>query len=475
MALPEQRPTDTGPITDESSDDTADGLSSPLRCVLAACLVGAACIHLAMVPTHAGEWLAEGIAFALAGWLQPALAVAIVVRPSRMILAVCAVANLVFIVAWAWTRTAGPPFGPEAGIQHRTGFVDITCVVLEAAVVVFACVALARPRLGSRLDSSGLVLLSAIPVVIVALATTAIVSPSATQHDHAAADDHDHNAMSAPTDHSATPMDHSHTTDAAATPTAAAGDHEHGNDHGNASATAAPVDDSGLALLANGEMAHMYGPDQPLDATTQTVLRHQLALTRLISDRFPTLKDAMDHGSTHQGAFGPGLGIHMSIPTSNMPDGPAPDQSLPVIPGTLTDAQIMHPANLMYAGTDSDSPIAGFMYTAMAAGEPEGFAGPNDHWHTHGKLCIKMNGPGGKIEVLHNAEKTPEGCTSAGGMFIPQTTYMVHVWTVPGYESNRGVFSDINPSLTCPDGTYYSVPQQDADKYQLNSCRSNPS
>jgi hypothetical protein len=35
---------------------------------------------------------------------------------------------------------------------------------------------------------------------------------------------------------------------------------------------------------------------------------------------------------------------------------------------------------------------------------------------------------------------------------------MVHVWTVPGYESDTGVFSEVSPALTCPDGTYYTKP-----------------
>ena len=54
------------------------------------------------------------------------------------------------------------------------------------------------------------------------------------------------------------------------------------------------------------------------------------------------------------------------------------------------------------------------------------------------------------IEVLHPVEKTAESCQSINGVFIEQTTFMVHVWTIPGYESNRGVFSDINPAIACP-------------------------
>jgi hypothetical protein len=32
------------------------------------------------------------------------------------------------------------------------------------------------------------------------------------------------------------------------------------------------------------------------------------------------------------------------------------------------------------------------------------------------------------------------------------------VWTVPGYESSLGTFSDLNPKITCPDGTYHRIP-----------------
>jgi hypothetical protein len=49
-------------------------------------------------------------------------------------------------------------------------------------------------------------------------------------------------------------------------------------------------------------------------------------------------------------------------------------------------------------------------------------------------------------------------CEAEGGSLMEFSGYMVHVWTVPGYESELGVFSDLNPKLTCPDGTYHRVP-----------------
>jgi hypothetical protein len=45
-----------------------------------------------------------------------------------------------------------------------------------------------------------------------------------------------------------------------------------------------------------------------------------------------------------------------------------------------------------------------------------------------------------------------------GGSFIAFTGYMVHVWNVPGYESPEGMFTELNPRITCPDGTYDRIP-----------------
>jgi hypothetical protein len=261
---------------------------------------------------------------------------------------------------------------------------------------------------------------------------------------------------------------------AASTPTTrATADHDgdgHAMEHemdGMAGADPADFDDKGLSLLENGEMSHQYGPDVPLDEATRERLAHQLALTRVVADRFPTLADAKAAGSTPAGAYGPGLGLHMSFPPVAI-EMPPSIASVPPVNGELSDEEILHPSNLMYAGSDDDAKLAGFMYYVMTPGEPEGFAGPNDHWHTHGSLCIEMGDDG--IHTIQTAEKTTAACEAAGGMFIERTMYMVHVWTVPGYESNRGVFSDVNPSLACSDGTYYLVAEEDRDRYDSNHC-----
>jgi hypothetical protein len=48
---------------------------------------------------------------------------------------------------------------------------------------------------------------------------------------------------------------------------------------------------------------------------------------------------------------------------------------------------------------------------------------------------------------------------------------MVHVWTVPGYESTRGVFSEVNPAITCPDGTYHRIGLERIG-FLASTCRS---
>ena len=59
---------------------------------------------------------------------------------------------------------------------------------------------------------------------------------------------------------------------------------------------------------------------------------------------------------------------------------------------------------LIFDGLDPDAPLAGFMYIAYGTGaEPEGFAGPNDHWHYHERVCIVYQ-PDGTIDTPFGAD-----------------------------------------------------------------------
>src|SRR5438046_9612038 len=84
------------------------------RVLLAVISVGAGAIHLAMVPSHWGESVAEGFGFAATGWLQLAFAAVVLTRPSRALLWLGAALNGAAIAAWAVSRTPGPPFGIDS-------------------------------------------------------------------------------------------------------------------------------------------------------------------------------------------------------------------------------------------------------------------------------------------------------------------------------------------------------------------------
>ena len=207
-------------------------------------------------------------------------------------------------------------------------------------------------------------------------------------------------------------------------------------------------DDKGWSKVENG-MQHNMAPDVPLvklEPAVRTELLRQLSLTLDVVKKYPTVKDAEAAGYRRAGPFLPGLGTHYV--------GGKTNQS-----GTLTDDDILHPATIIYAGNAPDSPIAGFMYISISmrpgGNEPEGFAGPNDHWHYHTGICL-TNGTGGVMEALgFDGSITAESCKAKGGNYKAVTQYQLHVWTVPGYTDPLGVFAHTNPALTCDDGTYY--------------------
>jgi hypothetical protein len=369
--------------------------------VLAATLVGAGVIHFAMVPSHIGESTLEGTGFVLAGWAQVALAVLVLRRFTGATRLAVIGLDVALIAAWAVSRTTGLPWGAHSGEAEDVTFVDGACVALEAAAVLLAAGALRVPR-----HAFGGVLAT------VLLTTAAIASPAARDH--------------------------------------ASGGHSHDE------VVAGHVDtedDLGFAALQNGQMgshehpAPVVEPAQ-LDAATAGELAAQLALTASLVEQFPTIADARAAGYRQAGPFAPGLGIHYSRFEGGLFNSD----------GDMDPEDIASPF-LIYDGTADDARLAGFMYMAYQDTPPEGFAGPLDQWHFHTNTCIVM-GPNG-IETPFGADLTgitEEMCAAEGGSLIDFTGYMVHVWTVPGYESELGTFSDLNPRLTCPDGTYYTIP-----------------
>ncbi len=410
-----ERPFDSVPTLDlEPEPAPPADYGTAARVLLAVLLGAAAAIHFAMVPAHAAVWKAEGVAFMVSAWIQVVLAIVVLARPSRRILQLVVGVNLVFVGVWALSRTAGLPAGPNSGTAEAMTIVDLSCVAFEALAAALAAALVVRPRLGHRLGESALVAASVIPVAVIVLTTAVLVSPTASSHTHS----HDDAAVVAD--------GHTHDTAAPAT------------------------DDLGLAALTNGH-AHAHAADVPLDAATKKALAAQLDQTRKLMEAYPTVAAATAAGYHRAGPFSPGLGAHYMPP------------HISVNPSGVMDDQALAGAYLIYDGVEPDSRLAGFMYLAYRQTEPEGFAGPNDHWHFHTNVCLTVS-PTGVLDTPLGADAenvTKALCDTYGGQLIANTGYMIHVWTVPGYESSQGVFSDVNPAITCPDGTYHHIAMEE--------------
>jgi hypothetical protein len=168
-------------------------------------------------------------------------------------------------------------------------------------------------------------------------------------------------------------------------------------------------------------------------------------------------------GYRRAGPYSPGLGTHYTIT-----NGAALN-----FDGVMSDEDLRNPLSIIYAGSEPTSEVVGFMYYATTGAPPEGFAGENDVWHYQEQICISY--ANGEINAPFGADLpvTDAQCGEVGGFMIDSTQYMVHVWSVPGWNDvDGGVFAEVNPALDCADGSYRRLPQSEWADHLLNVCES---
>jgi hypothetical protein len=183
----------TGRTDADGAADASDVGGQPSTGLfLAGLLAGAGIIHLVMVPAHvgAGSWI-DPVAFAVVGWVQIALAVALVLgRGGRSVYGAVVVTNLAVLGLWVASRTVGLPVGSHVGVVEPVGTVDGVCAALQVAAVVVAAALLVAPdRL--RLGVLGPSLAA---VAVLGMTTVALVTPDdqTAGHTHGA---HDHGVV----------------------------------------------------------------------------------------------------------------------------------------------------------------------------------------------------------------------------------------------------------------------------------------
>jgi hypothetical protein len=202
-----------------------------------------------------------------------------------------------------------------------------------------------------------------------------------------------------------------------------------------------------------------------LDPATKAESERQLAITRAVARRIPTVTAALAAGYNRVGPYFPGLGAHFMReygPVTTNPDG------------LVDDADLNNPFMLIFNGTEPTARITGFMYYSTSPTEPAGFVGRNDTWHYHEDLCIKQGPAGIDIPYGLDHSATPEQCAKVGGGILEKSGYMLHVWSVPGYTMTNnygGVFGEANPKLACADGSYYMLPLDEWAQHPRNVCK----
>jgi hypothetical protein len=101
-----------------------------------------------------------------------------------------------------------------------------------------------------------------------------------------------------------------------------------------------------------------------------------------------------------------------------------------------------HPAMLLVDAAPGHAVrLAGFSYWVRSTRPPAGFDGVRDVWHQHRGLCF-VNGL-----LERDGVRAASGC--AGTWLNGGDLWMLHVWIVPGYENDAGMFAPTNRAL-CP-------------------------
>jgi hypothetical protein len=296
----------------------------------------------------------------------------------------------------AWLHARDPGLAGREGPFSMGNAGHALLVGGIALVVLGAFLSLVLPRLPAR----GVVRVgSAVGLVALMGSTTAFAATSSLGQGHAHADVV---AVRGAADASAPAADHTHTTGTALPGLTTGNGHTHGD---------------GTVFA-----------DQPLDVPTREELAAQLVTARQAAMGHPTVAQALLDGYQMVVPYVPLIGSHY--------------MKFSLVDGRFDPA---HPEMLLYDGTKPDSRIVGLSYYVRSpAGDPSGFAGPNDHWHRHIGLCVSTK----TLTVIGSEDVSAAQCAAMGGVKSDGSEFwMVHAWVVPGWDSPQGVFSAEQPDL----------------------------
>jgi hypothetical protein len=161
---------------DEGRQSLAESLVAPA----VALSLGAAAVHLWVVPEHAAEFQPFGLAFLVVAIFQARWASIYVARRPRRLLQLGLLVNAAVIAVWVWSRTAGLPWGATPNTPEPFGGADLTATSFELGLVAILALQLwsgrdehLRRQVTSRVAGDVRALVVAAVCVFTLLAVTA--------------------------------------------------------------------------------------------------------------------------------------------------------------------------------------------------------------------------------------------------------------------------------------------------------------
>jgi plastocyanin len=161
---------------------------------------------------------------------------------------------------------------------------------------------------------------------------------------------------------------------------------------------------------------------------------------------YTSIDRACAEGYRREGTQNRNMGIHMmnnAYRTDGVFDIMKPEMLLFGMEGgeILTQEQLGDCVDGRWTG-DPKQEIVGAAFILptddFGDGHVAGFAGPLDNWHTHYHTCLGTNS---------TAILTREECEANGGTYIEKYGWMIHVYAVPTFDNQAGVFAMWNSAI----------------------------
>src|SRR5689334_14518097 len=118
---------------------------APALVIAAAGLAASAAAHLVVTPGHFDEYVPYGVFFLVLTVAQVAVALMLLGRPRRELVALVAYGSAAVVVLWLVSRTTGLPVGPQRWAPEGFGVLDVVSSAAELVTAV-ACLTAASMR-----------------------------------------------------------------------------------------------------------------------------------------------------------------------------------------------------------------------------------------------------------------------------------------------------------------------------------------